>query len=113
MDEREFIFQLRLVVNSQRAITSDLSDALNEMETRVSNALATSKEITDLQRMMGDVEAGVEFLDVEDLQEWNADEATLRKIYEKRRDRFSDGIQSLRFINWQQFVRDSKIYCTQ
>jgi hypothetical protein len=111
MKDTDFLTELKVVLNAQRGIVSKIDSSIEGLGVRIESAERQAREIDELSGLLDEIEKGADILSSSDLGGWEEEDARLQAIYDERRGRFEANMATLEYHNWQQFVRDSQIYC--
>ncbi len=111
MKDTDFLTELKVVLNAQRGIVSQIDSSIEGLGVRIESAERQAREIDGLSGLLDEIEKDAGLLSSSDLGGWEEDDARLQAICDERRGGFEAHVATLEYHNWQQFVRDSQIYC--
>jgi hypothetical protein len=111
MISNNFVIELRAILQTQNHLLESLCSSISELESQFADVQEQKNDIEDLERMIAELENSVDFLEEEDLAEFEPDE--IYQIYKRRQNAIKQGLQALEFTDWQSFVKQCQIYDLQ
>lgn len=103
-----FTAELRAVLQAQHHILQQLDTAVSKMEYQFSDVSEQAEQLRELEQLMAELEDSVDFLEAEDLSDFNPDE--IAQIYEEKKAAISHDLLRIGFKDWDSFVRQCQIY---
>ena len=92
------------ILNTINTRLDTLSGTFDNVEEQKSNIKELAKELTEIEQNSGN-------LDYSDIADWNENDVI--NIYQSKKQEYKKEIQTLNYKNWDQFVKESLIYCTK
>ena len=111
MISNNFVIELRAILQTQNHLLESLCSSISELESQFADVQEQKNDIEDLGRMIAELENSVDFLEEEDLADFEPDE--IYQIYKRRQNAIKQGLQALEFTDWQSFVKQCQIYNLQ
>jgi hypothetical protein len=109
MIDKQEIYELRAILQAQRNIIANIDQSVSDISVSLNKVDNQSKEISELEKMLDEIELDSDFLSAFDLDNWNDKE--IEVLYQEREKKITSEIVTLNYHNWSQFVRDSHAYC--
>jgi len=107
MKHSDFVTELKPVVAAQRAILETITVTVESLEPSLSLSSRHATDLVELSKLIDELEADPGLLP-EDLDGIDED---IRVAVADRSIRYDNEIKSLNFSNWNDFVRQSQVYC--
>jgi len=111
MISNNFVIELRAILQTQNHLLESLCSSISELESQFADVQEQKNDIEDLERMIAELENSVDFLEEEDLADFEPDE--IYQIYKRRQNAIKQGLQALEFTDWQSFIKQCQIYDLQ
>jgi hypothetical protein len=105
------VIELRAILQAQNHLLQRLSDSIGEIEAKFVDVSKQSSQLQDLEQMMAELENSIDFLEDEDLADFDPDE--IYQIYDRHQNAIKRDLQAIGFTDWQSFVQQCQIYDLQ
>lgn len=105
------VIELRAILQAQNHLLQRLSDSIGEIEAKFVDVSKQSSQLQDLEQMMAELENSIDFLEDEDLADFDPDE--IYQIYDRYQNAIKRDLQAIGFTDWQSFVQQCQIYDLQ
>jgi hypothetical protein len=105
------VIELRAILQAQNHLLQRLSDSIGEIEAKFVDVSQQSRQLQDLEQMMAELENSIDFLEDEDLADFDPDE--IYQIYDRHQNAIKRDLQAIGFTDWQSFVQQCQIYDLQ
>jgi hypothetical protein len=105
------VIELRAILQAQNHLLQRLSDSIGEIEAKFVDVSKQSSQLQDLEQMMAELENSIDFLEDEDLADFDPDE--IYQIYDRHQNAIKRDLQAIGFTDWQSFVQQCQIYNLQ
>lgn len=111
----QFISELGIALQAQNHSLKEVETAISEIDislkesaTKISRVSSLSNEIAELEAILEQLEADVDWIEEEDFGDFDADE--LLSLYNNRQQSVFRELRQIGFKDWNSFVRDCQIY---
>ena len=104
------IEEAKFVMSAQSNILKNINNRLDNLENIFDIVDEHKTKIKELDRILTRLENNSDNLDYSDLSEW--DDEKIFSFYSDKKKHYKEEIQTLNYKNWDQFVKESFIYCT-
>ncbi|MBD2041303.1 hypothetical protein [Microcoleus sp. FACHB-672] len=111
MISERFAAELNAVLHTQNRILQQLKAVVSDVEIKLADVSNQAQQIQELEKIMAELEASVEFLDEDDLSDFNPNE--ILRLYEDRRAAISQDLIKIGFKDWESFVKQCQISSLQ
>ena len=105
------VIELRAILQAQNHLLQRLSDSISEIEAKFVDVSQQSSQLQALEQMMAELENSIDFLEDEDLTDFDPDE--IYQIYDRHQNAIKRDLQAIGFTDWQSFVQQCQIYDLQ
>jgi hypothetical protein len=105
------VIELRAILQAQSHLLQRLSDNISEIEAKFVDVSQHSSQLQALEQMMAELENSIDFLEDEDLADFDPDE--IYQIYDHHHNAIKRDLQAIGFTDWQGFVQQCQIYDMQ
>lgn len=75
------VIELRAILQAQNYLLQRLTDSISELESKFADVSQQSNQLQDLEQMMAELENSIDFLEDEDLTDFDPDE--IYQIYDR------------------------------
>lgn len=106
-----FVAELRSVLQAQHHILRQLDLTVTDIKVKLADVSQQSQDIQELEKIMAELEASVDFLDADDFSDFDADE--ILHLYDRRQAAVKQELVKIGFKDWDNFVRQCQIYALQ
>src|SRR5919199_1568203 len=107
----QFVAELRAVVQAQNYILGRLENTVSDIESKLTDVADQAAQIQELELLMAEIEASVDLLDEDDVEDFDSDE--IFQLYENRRAAVSHDLAQIGFKDWDSFVRQCQNYALE
>ncbi|MEP1080348.1 hypothetical protein NDI52_33875 [Leptolyngbya sp. PL-A3] len=115
MLSEKFIVELGIALQAQNHLlrklasaTSEIGSKLTNIEQKLSDTGVASEQLQALEKLMSDLEASQDWLEVEDFENFNVDQ--ILGLYKQRQKHISVELIKIGFNDWESFVRQCQAY---
>ena len=105
------VIELRAILQAQNHLLQRLTDSISELESKFADVSQQSNQLQDLEQMMAELENSIDFLEDEDLTDFDPDE--IYQIYDRYQNAIKSDLKAIGFTDWQSFVQQCQIYDLQ
>jgi len=105
------LHEVKTIINAQQNILSVINAKIDNIETSFADNSKQENDIAELDKMLSEIEQNESKLDKDDLKDW--DENEISNIYIQKSKIHIQEITKLNYQNWEQFTKDSLIYCAK
>lgn len=106
-----FVAELRSVLQTQHHILHKLDLTITDIEVKLADVSQQAQDIQELEKMMAELEASIDFLDADDFNDFDADD--ILQLYDRRRNAVDRELVKIGFKDWDSFVKQCQIYALQ
>jgi hypothetical protein len=107
----QFIAELRAVIQTQNHLLRKLETTVSDLEVKFADVSSQTEQIRELEKMMAEIETSVDFLEEDDLSDFQPDRVL--QLYNNRHLAVSHDLVKIGYKDWDSFVRKCQIYALQ
>ena len=111
MREKQSLVYLNAVIQAQKHLVQTAEIRLDSVGSTLSKTSDMPEHISELSGIMDELEANIDSLPSNALDDWDDDLVKIDAIYHSRQQAVQLAKSRLDFRSWDQFVRDSVVYC--